>query len=47
VGRIQFNPLAARGTWRVLSIQLTDRAHNLRIYDASDPMMRNGIFQVR
>jgi hypothetical protein len=47
VGRIQFNPLAPRGTWRILSIQLTDRARNLRIYDASDPMMRNGIFQVR
>jgi len=47
VGRIQFNPLAPRGTWRILSIQLTDRAHNLRIYDASDPMMRSGIFQVR
>ena len=47
VGRIQFNPLAARGTWRILSIQLTDRAHNLRIYVTGDPMLRNGIFQVR
>ncbi len=46
-GRIQLDPRAARGLWRINSIQLTDRGHNLRIYYANDPVLQNGIFHVR
>ena len=46
-GRIQLDPHAARGTWKINSIQLTDQGHNLRIYYATDPLLRNAVFQVR
>ncbi len=47
VGRLTLDPRAARGAWRINSIQLTDRGHNLRIYYANDPVLQNGVFHVR
>lgn len=47
VGRIPLDPRAPRGLWRINSIQLTDKGHNLRIYYANDPLLANGAFQVR
>lgn len=47
VGRIQLDPHAPRGVWRINSIQLNDRGHNLRVYYASDPLLQNAFFQVR
>ena len=47
VGRIQLDPRAGRGSWRINSIQLTDRGHNLRVYGQGDPALQNGVFQVR
>jgi hypothetical protein len=46
-GRIQLDAHAARGVWRINSIQLNDRGHNLRVYYASDPLLANGMFRVR
>jgi len=46
-GRIQLDPRAARGVWRINSIQLNDRGHNLRVYYATDPLLANGVFRVR
>ncbi len=46
-GRIQLDPRAAHGEWRINSIQLNDRGHNLRVYYASDPLLANGVFHVR
>ena len=46
-GHITLDPRAARGRWRINSIQLNDRGHNLRVYNASDPLLANGVFQVR
>ncbi len=47
VGHIQLDPHAARGVWRINSIQLTDQGYNLRIYYANDPLLQNGVFHVR
>lgn len=47
VGRIQLDPHAARGVWRINSIQLSDRGFNLRVYYGSDPLLQNGVFHVR
>ena len=47
VGIIPLDPRAPRGTWRITSVQLTDKAHNLRIYYANDPLLANAIFVVR
>lgn len=47
VGKIPLDPRAPRGTWRLTSVQLTDKGHNLRIYYVNDPMLANAIFQVR
>ena len=47
IGRIQLDPHAARGTWRINSIQLNDHGHNLRVYYSSDPLLANGVFRVR
>jgi hypothetical protein len=47
VGRIQLDPRAPRGVWRINSIQLNDRGHNLRVYYANDPLLQNGVFHVR
>jgi hypothetical protein len=46
-GRILLDAHAARGTWRINSIQLNDKGHNLRVYSASDPQLANAVFQVR
>jgi hypothetical protein len=46
-GRIQLDPRSAKGTWRINSIQLNDAGHNLKVYYASDPLLANGVFQVR
>lgn len=46
-GRIQLDPHAARGLWRINSIQLNDKGHNLRVYYANDPLLAGGVFQVR
>lgn len=46
-GRILLDTHAARGTWRINSIQLNDKGHNLRVYNASDPLLANAVFQVR
>jgi hypothetical protein len=46
-GTIHFDPLAARGTWRIMSVQLTDRAHNLRVYRNTDPQLAAAAFQLR
>jgi hypothetical protein len=46
-GRIQLDARSARGTWRINSIQLNDRGHNLRVYYATDPLLANGVFRVR
>jgi hypothetical protein len=47
VGMIHFDPRAARGTWRIMSVQLTDRARNLRVYRNSDPQLAGAVFQLR
>lgn len=47
IGHISLDARAARGTWRINSIQLSDRGHNLRVYYASDPLLANGVFHVR
>jgi len=46
-GRILLDAHAARGTWRINSIQLNDKGHNLRVYNASDPLLANAVFHVR
>ena len=46
-GRIQLDAHAARGTWRINSIQLNDKGHNLRVYYASDPLLAGAVFHVR
>jgi hypothetical protein len=46
-GRITLDPRSARGTWRINSIQLNDAGHNLKVYNASDPLLANAVFQVR
>jgi hypothetical protein len=46
-GKITLDPRAPRGTWRLVSVQLTDKGHNLRIYYASDPLLASATFQVR
>jgi hypothetical protein len=46
-GRITLDPRAAKGTWRINSIQLNDAGHNLKVYYASDPLLANGVFHVR
>jgi hypothetical protein len=47
VGRIPLDPRAPRGLWKINSIQITDKGHNLRIYYGNDPLLANGTFQVR
>ena len=47
VGKIPLDPRAPRGIWRLTSVQLTDKGHNLRIYYGSDPLLGNATFQVR
>jgi hypothetical protein len=47
VGTIHLDPLAARGTWRIMSMQLTDRARNLRVYRNTDPQLAGAVFQLR
>jgi hypothetical protein len=47
IGKIPLDPKAPRGVWRVSSVQVTDRAHNLRIYYGTDPLLANATFQVR
>ena len=47
VGTIHFDPLAPRGTWRIMSVQLTDRARNLRVYRNTDPQLAGAVFQLR
>ena len=47
VGRIPLDPRAARGVWRITSIQVSDKGHNLRIYHTNDPLLVNATFQVR
>ena len=47
IGRIQLDAHAARGTWRINSIQLNDKGHNLRVYYATDPLLAGAVFQVR
>ncbi|HUJ15038.1 MAG TPA: hypothetical protein VL284_14725 [Thermoanaerobaculia bacterium] len=46
-GKITLDPRAAHGIWRIVSIQLTDQGHNLKVYGASDPALANAAFQVR
>ncbi|MDQ6801488.1 MAG: hypothetical protein M3041_11685 [Acidobacteriota bacterium] len=46
-GRILLDAHAARGTWRINSIQLNDKGHNLRVYNASDPLLAGAVFHVR
>ena len=47
VGRITLDPRAPRGQWRLTSIQLTDKGHNLRIVYVTDPLLQNAYFNVR
>lgn len=47
VGRVPLDARAARGVWRITSVQITDKGHNLRIYYANDPMLTNATFQLR
>jgi hypothetical protein len=46
-GRIQVPALAARGTWKVGSIRLEDKAKNFRVYTAADPVVAGRVFQVQ
>jgi len=46
-GRILLDAHAARGTWRINSIQLNDKGHNLKVYYATDPLLATAVFQVR
>jgi hypothetical protein len=46
-GRILLDAHAARGTWRINSIQLSDKGHNLRVYYGNDPLLAGAVFQVR
>jgi hypothetical protein len=46
-GRILLDAHAPRGTWRINSIQLNDKGHNLRVYNASDPLLAGAVFHVR
>ena len=46
-GRIQVPQFAARGTWKVGSIRLEDKAKNFRVYTAADPVLSGRIFQVQ
>lgn len=47
VGKIPLDPRAPRGTWRLTSVQLTDKGHNLRVVYSNDPLLANATFQVR
>jgi hypothetical protein len=47
IGRITLDPRSARGIWRINSIQLNDKGHNLRVYYATDPLLANATFHVR
>ena len=46
-GRILLDAHAARGNWRINSIQLNDKGHNLRVYNASDALLAGAVFHVR
>jgi hypothetical protein len=46
-GKITLDPHAPRGTWKINSIQLNDRGHNLRVYYSNDPLLAGGVFHVR
>ena len=46
-GRIQVPQLAARGTWKVGSIRIEDKAKNSRTYTATDPVVAGRVFQVQ
>ena len=46
-GRLQVPQLAARGTWKVGSIRLEDKAKNFRTYTSADPVVSGRVFQVQ
>jgi hypothetical protein len=46
-GRIHVPQLAARGTWKVGTIRLEDKAKNFRIYTSADPVVAGRVFQVQ
>jgi hypothetical protein len=45
--RVQVPPAAARGTWKVGSIRLEDKARNARTYTSTDPAVSGRVFQVQ
>ncbi|HYV18913.1 MAG TPA: hypothetical protein VFC25_07775 [Verrucomicrobiae bacterium] len=46
-GTLDVPPAAARGTWRVGSIRLEDKARNARNYGSADPVVSGRVFQVQ
>lgn len=46
-GAFDVPPAAARGTWRVGSIRLEDKARNARTYGSVDPVVAGRVFQVQ
>ncbi|HEV8202501.1 MAG TPA: hypothetical protein VGS03_21015 [Candidatus Polarisedimenticolia bacterium] len=46
-GALDVPPAAARGTWRVGSIRLEDKARNVRSYGSADPVVSGRVFQVQ
>jgi hypothetical protein len=46
-GTIHVPQLAAKGTWRVGTIRLEDKAHNFRTYTSVDPVVSGRVFEVQ
>jgi hypothetical protein len=46
-GRIQVPPQAAKGTWKVGTIRLEDKAKNFRVYSSADPVVSGRVFVVQ
>ncbi len=46
-GRIVVPRLAAKGVWRITWIQSLDHGHNLKTYNAGDPLLVNAVFNVQ
>lgn len=47
VGRMPIPRLAGKGVWKINWLQVMDKGNNLRVYYASDPLLRNAFVNVR
>lgn len=46
IGKITVPQLAAKGTWTIAWLQALDKAHNLKAYSATDPVVSRATFRV-